>query len=98
MEQKIVGSYDDPIFLQINYPKIADVSSVDYTAIELKGDDEKTRQRPFVICHNEGVTLKVETWKGDVIVWTFTPGPYPMPLKKIFKYAGNTATSIQIAY
>lgn len=98
MNQNLVGSYDDPIILQINYPKIVNVASADYTAVSLKGGNGKTVQKPFIICHSVAVTLKVETWKGDIIVWTFTAGPYPLPLRKIFTDAGNSATTIQIGY
>ena len=92
------GKWYDEIILQCNYPEIADVSSVDYVAKTLKGNQIDTLQRPFIVAHSEAVTLKVEPWLGDVVTWTFPAGPYPMPLRKIIKDAGNTKTSIQITY
>lgn len=103
MKANVWGEYYDAVILQVVKPVTVDVSSADYTAAKLNKntaavDNVNGEQRPFVICHNEGVTLKVETWKGDVIVWTFAPGPYPMPLRKILNYVGNSATTIQIGY
>lgn len=95
------GKWYDEVFLQLNYPEVADVSAEDYTAKTFKGNQVSTEQRPFIICAKEEVTLKVLPWlsqTGLPITWTFSAGPYPMPIKKIFNDVANTATSIQIAY
>jgi hypothetical protein len=98
MENKVRGKWYDEVILQCNYPEIANVSAQDYVAKTFKGNQIETQQRPFIIAHNTEVTLKVEPWLGEVVSWTFTAGPYPMPLRRILHDAGNTATSIQIAY
>lgn len=99
MITNIAGSFDDQVILQLNYPEIADVSSVDYVAKTFKGNQPQNIQRPFVVCAKEETTLKVEPWNGVAVVWTFPAGvPYPMPLRKIIKDNGNTKTSIQISY
>jgi len=102
MKTNVYGEFYDAVMLQIVKPVTVDVSSADYTAQKLNKNtaaiDAEGDQRPFVICQKEEVTLKVETWKGETIVWTFSAGPYPMPLRKIFTDAGNTATTIQIGY
>jgi hypothetical protein len=92
------GKWYDEVFLQVNYPEVADVSAEDYTAKTFKGNQVSTEQRPFIICAKEEVTLKVLPWLGEAVVWTFPAGPYPMPIKKILNDQANTATSIQIAY
>lgn len=109
MKANVWGEYFDAVILQIVKPAIADVSSVDYIALKLNKKtaavDNSAEQKPFVICESQPVTLKVETWKGEVKTWNFTAGPYPMPLRKIFKEAANkitqsgvAITSIQIGY
>lgn len=109
MDQKIVGSYDDPIFLQINFPRIADVSANDYTAASFKGGDGKTEQKPFVVCHPKSLKMKVRTWKEEDITWIFEAGKDPIPLKKIYAspvplvvesgdVTETQVTSIQIGY
>jgi hypothetical protein len=98
MENKLRGKWYDDIMLQCNYPEIADVSEDDYEAKTFQGNQIDQKQRPFIIAHHEQVTLKVEPWLGEVVTWTFPAAPYPMPLRRILHDAGNTATSIQIAY
>jgi hypothetical protein len=109
MKANVWGEYYDAVILQIVKPAIADVSSVDYIAQKLDKNTaaiySAAQQKPFIICETQPVTLKVETWKGEVIIWNFTAGPYPMPLRKIFKDAANkitqsgvAITSIQIGY
>lgn len=98
MIAKNQGKYYDDVFLQINYPKTVDVSTEDYEAETFKANQVETKQRPFIVCAKEQVTLKVLPWLGEAVTWTFPAGPYPMPLKKILSDPANTATSIQIAY
>jgi len=99
MNSNIVGKFYDEVILELCYPEIADVSVDDYIAKSFRGNKPKELQHPFVVCAKEEVTLKVESWLGNVVVWTFPAGvPYPMPLRKIFNDAGNTKTSIQISY
>ena len=99
MISNIQGKWYDEVILQLNYPEIADVTSEDYVAKSFKGNQIEEVQRPFIVCAKEESTLKVEPWLGEVVVWTFPAGvPYPMPLRKILKDAGNSKTSIQIAY
>lgn len=102
MKTNMYGEFYDAVIMQIVKPVTVDVSSADYTAQKLNKNtaaiDENGEQKPFVICAKAEVTLKVETWKGEPITWTFAAGPYPMPLRKIFTNLGNTATIIQIGY
>lgn len=98
MITNIGGNFDDAVILQINYPEIANVASADYVAKTFKGNQVHEIQRPFIICAKEECTLKVEPWNGVAVVWTFPAGPYPMPIRKILHDAGNSKTSIQIAY
>ena len=95
----IRDGYNNEIVLQLTKPKIVNVSAVPYMAevLGMKIMDSGV-VNPFIIASAVEVTLKVETWDGTVITWTFTPGPYPMPLRKIFTDVANTATTIQIAY
>lgn len=92
------GKYYDDVFLQINYPEVADVSAADYVAKTFRGNQVSEEQRPFIICAKVEVTLKVLPWLGEAVTWTFPAGPYPMPIKKILKDDANTATEIQIGY
>jgi hypothetical protein len=87
-------------------PGYVDVSDGDYVAKKLNnyGEESTTkeaRQRPFLICHNEPITLRVVTWLGKELLWDF-PGdghPYPMPLKKILKSDDNSiSTNIRTTY
>ena len=59
------GQYGDPLLAQIITPKIVDVSVSDYNAEKLNINtglvDPNGEVRPFIICSNEDVTLKVET-------------------------------------
>jgi len=110
MKTNVYGEFYDAVILQIVKPVTVDVSSADYTAQKLNKntaavDNVNGEQKPFIICEAQAVTLKVETWKGDVVTWNFTAGPYPMPLRKIFTDAANVVTatdeaitSIQIGY
>lgn len=99
MDSNIVGKFYDDVILECCYPEIADVSIADYVAKEFAGNKVVKKQHPFVVCAKEETTLKVESWLGNVVVWTFPAGvPYPMPLRKIFNNVGNTKTSIQISY
>lgn len=101
-KQKIYNGYSNEIILQVTLPKVVDVSSVDYEAekinINTGAVDSTGDIQPFIICHSEEVTLKVDTWKGVAVTWTFPAGPYPMLLSKIYTDGANTATSIQIGY
>jgi hypothetical protein len=100
MISNIQGEYGNPIVMEIVKPKIIDVSLADYEAetFTLNGT-KKAIQHPFVVCAKEEVTLKVLPFYGtEPLTWTFTQGPYPMPLKKIFADAGNSASEIQIGY
>lgn len=99
MESNIKGKWYDDVIMQLNYPETANVAAGDYTAKTFKGNQTEAEQRPFIICAKAEVTLKVLPWLGaEPIVWTFPAGPYPMPVKKIYKDDGNTAIEIQIAY
>ena len=105
MISNVVGRFYDDVILQVNYPEVADVSSVDYTAKTFKGNQVAEQQHPFIICEDQPVTLKVLPWLGEAIVWKFTAGPYPMLLRKIYHDAankvtesGDAITSIQIGY
>jgi hypothetical protein len=109
MKSNVWGEYYDAVILQVVKPKSVDVSSADYSAEKINKNtvavDANAEVRPFVICEDQPVTLKVQTWKGDTITWKFTAGPYPMPLRKIFKdsankitESGDAITTIQIGY
>ena len=98
----LYGQYGDPSLSQIVTPKIVDVSSVDYNAEKLNVNtgaiDSSGEVRPFIICSNQEVVLKVQTWSDVTITWTFTAGTYPMLLRKIYNDAANTLTTVQIGY
>lgn len=98
----LYGQYGEPSLTQIVTPKIVDVSSIDYNAEKLNINtgvvDPNGEVRPFIICSNQEVVLKVQTWSNITITWTFTPGTYPMLLRKIYNDVVNTATTIQIGY
>lgn len=101
MFNKNRGKWYDEVILQLNYPEIADVSVADYEAKTFKGNQTEEKQRPFIVCAKQEVTLKVLPWlsqDGQPIPWTFPAVPYPMPLRKILNDPGNTDTEIQIAY
>lgn len=98
MKNNIEGSFYDEVIMQLCYPEIADVSAEDYTAKSFKGNQVKTKQRPFIVCAKEETTLKVESWFGNIVTWTFPVGPYAMPLRRIFHDAANSKTTIQISY
>ena len=99
MISNIQGKWYDDVILQGNYPKIVDVSAADFDNPAFQGNQVSPAvQRPFIICQDEPVTLKVEPWLGEVVIWNFTAGPYPMPLRRIIKDAANSKTTIQIAY
>lgn len=101
MKSNVWGEYYDAVILQIVKPKSVDVSSVDYSAEKINKNtvavDPESGLRPFVICEDRPVTLKVQTWKGDIVTWKFTPGAYPMPLRKIFSDAANKLTETGVA-
>jgi len=97
MNTNNVGKWYDEVLLQYNYPEVANVAAVDYVAKTFKGNQIPEQQHPFYIAEPEAVTLKVEPWLGEVIVWTFAPGA-PMPIRRIITDVANTKTSIQIAY
>lgn len=94
----INGNWYNNVILDGNYPEIADVSAAHYVAKSFLGNQVVAEQRPFQLFHPVAVTLKVEPWLGEVVVWDFTAGPYPMPLRRILNDPANTATSIQICY
>lgn len=95
----IRDEYNIEVILQCMDPKIVDVTSADYVAeASTKKVGESGIASPFILAHPVEVTLKVETWLGTIITWTFTPGPYPMPLKRILTDAGNTVKILQISY
>lgn len=102
MNTTLLGAFADPIILQISHPKIVNVAAVDYVAESINKNtgtiDPDASVIPFVICHPEQITLKVETWFGTIITWTFSEGPYPMPLRKIFFDGANSTTTVQIGY
>lgn len=99
MISNIVGQYQQPVILQCDYPEKIDVSEKDYEAKTFAGGNAKATQRPFIVAHPVEVTLKVLPWTGTTpILWTFTPGPYPMPLKRVYADINNSATDIQISY
>lgn len=81
------------VISQISFPKDVDVSVQDYEAEEVDG-----AVRPFLVCSDVPVILKIETWTGVIKVHKFVPGIYWMPLRKIFTDAGNSETIIQIGY
>lgn len=102
MKTNVYGEFYDAVMLQIVKPVTVDVSAADYTAVKLNKnnaavDNVNGQQRPFIICHHEAVTLKVQTWKGDIVTWNFTAGPYPMPLLKIYTDAANVVTATGVA-
>ncbi len=101
MKSNVWGEYYDAVILQIVKPKLADVSSVDYSAEKINKNtvvvDADAEVRPFIVCEPMPVTLKVQTWKGDIVTWNFTAGAYPMPLRKIFKDAANKLTETGVA-
>lgn len=99
--------------LDISVPDVADVSENDYTALKLtrygEVDNTKGEQRPFIVCHPLSLRMKVETWLGKEITWTFDPQKDPIPLKKIFaspvpvvvtngEATATEVTSIQVGY
>jgi hypothetical protein len=98
MANTVRGPWYNEIQLDGNYPEIADVAAADYVAKTFKGNQLDNVQRPFLVAHPAPVTLKVEPWLGEVVIWNFTAGLYPMPLRRIINDAANTATQIQICY
>jgi hypothetical protein len=115
MEANIVDNffYNKGTKLDINYPDVADVSETDYTAKKLTRDGEEDNtngeQRPFIPSHPVSLRMKVETWLGKTITWTFEPGKDPIPLKKIFaspapllvqngETTATEVTTIQVGY
>lgn len=109
MISNIEGQYYDKIILQIMRPEKANVSATDYVAKKLNKngivDNLNGVQSPFILSHPAPLTLKVETWRGEIITWDFNAGPYPMPLRKIFNdpanvntETGGAVTEIQIGY
>jgi len=98
----IETGFQDPVILQITKPVTVNVAAADYEAQKLDKFSAEVsatgEKKPFILAHDVAVTLKVQTWKGDVVTWKFPAGPYPMLLRKIFTDGANTATSIQIAY
>lgn len=99
MISNIQGRWYDDVILQGNYPKIVDVSADDFDNPPFVGNRVNgAKQHPFIICEDEAVTLKVEPWLGEVVIWNFTPGPYPLPLRRIINDAANSKTTIQISY
>lgn len=106
MANSIQGSFYDQVILQIMIPGTVDVSAEDYEAKvidnygrEASGDPSE-KQRPFVVLPTADTTLKVETWLGKVIVWTFKVGEPPILLRKILHDAVNNSiqTGIRIGY
>lgn len=98
MAGTIRGTWYQDILLDLNYPEIADVSATDYVAKTFKGNQLSSEQRPFQVAHPVAVTLKVEPWLGEVLLWNFTPGAFPMRIRRILNDPANTATLIQIGY
>lgn len=102
MDTNIKGRFYNEVTLEICKPVIADISENDYVAEVFKYNwTIKEERHPFIVCHNEAVTLKVVPFYDATetpVVWNFPAGPYPMPLRKILNDAGNSATQIQIGY
>ena len=91
--------YNKPV-LEFNVPDKADVGTSDYSAKKVTKDgkiSDAGEQRPFYIADSKGVTLKVETWGGEIVTWNFGTDGYPLPLRKIFKDAGNVITESEEA-
>jgi hypothetical protein len=102
MKPNIWGGYNEAVILQITKPKTIDVSEQDYFAEKLTDkatvEDGKGDQRPFIVCADVAVTLKVEHWNGAIEpAWNFTPGPYAMPLRRIYSDAANKITATGVA-
>ena len=115
MNANIEGEFYNPVILEISVPDIADVSAEDYVAksMDKYGNENSTdhtkKQRPFVVSHPKSLKMKVLTWLGKEITWTFEVGKDPIPLKKIFATPApvvvqngdateTTVTSIQVGY
>jgi hypothetical protein len=88
METKIKGNFYDAVILQVMVPGVADVSNGDYNAEFINKSGQATDNpkdlRPFVVCHPLSLRMKVETWLGKEITWTFGADGIPMLLKTIF--------------
>jgi hypothetical protein len=98
----LTGMYNDKVILQFaGTAEKINISAADYNAKRLDKygkENPKETQKPFFIAHHETITLTVEMWNGTVVPdWTFTPGGFPMPLRRVMKNT-EEATEIQIAY
>jgi hypothetical protein len=113
MLTQIRGEFYDAVILQKMVPEVADVSVNNYEAKKLDKDGNDSTKpedlRPFIIAHPLPLRMKVQTWLGKEITWTFNAGEDPMPLRKIFaspapvlvengEPTATTVTSIQISY
>ena len=108
MDAILEGGYYNKVITEISIPEVADITA-DYIAkkfTKFAKEDEKAEQQPFVVCSPVPVTLKVLPWLAEEpVVWQFTDGPYPMPLRAIIADAGNVETetgeslqNVQIGY
>ena len=99
MDAIIKNGYNRDAAIECSDPLKIDVSVADYVAeIRPSKYEEKDKQQPFILCEFEEVTLKIEAWNGYIGFWTFSPGPWPIPLKRIFKDVDNTKDDLQISY
>lgn len=98
MKNKLQGTWGNMLTMDCNYPEIANVTTNDYVAKSFPGPKNTEVQKPFFICHSEPVTLRLQPWLGDAVTWSFTAGPYPMPIRSIISHEDNTAQLIQICY
>ena len=114
MADKIIGYfYNEPLF-EICVPDVANVSASDYPAKNFTSDGKESNdnklKRPFYFSHPKPLRMKVLTWLGKEITWTFEKGKDPIPLQKIFKtpvplvvdangdVTATQVTSIQVGY
>ncbi len=100
MPINIKGNFYDDIIHQVVRAEVVDISKGNYEAKTFKSALQlKEEQHPFILCHHEEITLRVESWFGEEITWTFLPGERPILLKRLIKHADNTIeTGIQIGY
>jgi hypothetical protein len=98
------GFFGNEVITELCIPEIIASIANGYQAKtfnRLGKEDSSGEKRPFLICHNAPITLKVVTWAGVTILWDF-PGdkyPYPMPLREILKSDDNSITAdIRISY
>lgn len=97
----LTGYFNNEVITEICVPKVIDIGT-GYEAKKLNfngAEDTNAEQRPFIVAHPVEITLRIETWLGETLTWTFLPGAQPMPLRRILDHVDNSITTgIQIGY